>query len=462
METITMRGKEATRPGILKALSAERITNQQAADALALSVRQVQRLARRYEDEGAAGRVHRGRGQPSPRRLADPVRAQILRLMATVYAGFNDVHLTEKLCEVDGLAISRATVRRLRHAAGRPPTRRRRAPAHRRRRTREAAAGSVLQVDGSHHAWLEERGPRLTLLGAIDDATGAILGLHFRPTEDLHGYVTLFQDVFSRHGLPLALYGDCLNVFVRNDRHWSLEEELRGTQDPTALGQMLQELSIAYIAAHSPQAKGRIERLWETLQDRLVSELRLAGIATLEAANAFLPRFIADYNRRFAKPPASATAVWRPAPSTLAQTLSCRYARVVARDSTVRLGDRWVQLPRGPRARSYVGCRVEVRELLDGRVLVPYQGAVLATQAASDPAFTLVPRSRRSRHPERTHRARAPQPPASSPPLAATRRRSPRTSARRQPAGHPWRSPTVAELQQRRRHRRGMTLSLKN
>jgi hypothetical protein len=176
----------------------------------------------------------------------------------------------------------------------------------------------------------------------------------------LHGYVTLFQDVFSRHGLPLALYGDCLNVFVRNDRHWSLEEELRGTQDPTALGQMLQELSIAYIAAHSPQAKGRIERLWETLQDRLVSELRLAGIATLEAANAFLPRFIADYNRRFAKPPASATAVWRPAPSTLAQTLSCRYARVVARDSTVRLGDRWVQLPRGPRARSYVGCRVEV------------------------------------------------------------------------------------------------------
>src|SRR2546427_590060 len=143
----------------------------------------------------------------------------------------------------------------------------------------------------------------MSLHGAIDDATSTGLALHFRPIEDLHGYTTLLAAIATHYGLPLAFYGDRLNVFLRNDPNWTLEEELHGAQRPTHFGQMLQSLGIAFIPAGSPQAKGRIERLWQTLQDRLVSELRLRRVATLETANAFLPTFLADYNRRFARPP---------------------------------------------------------------------------------------------------------------------------------------------------------------
>ena len=272
-----MSRKELPRAGLIKAALAGRITNRQAAAALHLTVRQVQRLKRRFESGGGPALRHRSRGQRSPRRLPAKLGASIAELMTTTYVGFNDVHLTEKLCEVHGLEVCRESVRRIRLALGRPAKRPRRAPGHRRRRLREAASGALIQVDGSPCAWLEARGPRLTLLGAIDDATGAILALGFRPSEDLHGYATLFRQFFVTQGLPVAIYGDRLNVFVRNDRHWTLDEELHGTQHPTHLGRMLQDLGVAYIAAHSPQAKGRIERLWATLQDRLTSELRLRG-----------------------------------------------------------------------------------------------------------------------------------------------------------------------------------------
>ena len=444
-----MSGKEAPRPGILRALCDERITNGEAAVALHLTVRQVQRLKGRYRASGAAGLVHRGRGQPSPQRLADPVRAQIATLMITVYAGFNDAHLTEKLREGHGLAVSRPTVRRIRRALGRPATRRRHARPHRRRRRREAAAGSLVQIDGSPFDWLEGRGPAMTLLGAIDDATSQVLALHFRPTEDLHGYLTLFEQVFTTHGLPLAFYGDRLNVFVRNDRHWTLAEELQGTRHPTHLGRVLQDLGIGYIAAHSPQAKGRVERLWQTLQDRLVSELRLRGISTLADANAFLPACLADFNRRFTVPPAAPTAVWRRPPRTLAQLLSCRYAVRVARDTTVTLGPRWVQLPRAPLGHAYVGRRVEVRELLDGRVLVFSAARLLATQPAPPGDFTLKPRRTPSvdRRPESSQaRPQSPQDrrspldpiPDSPGKFPAGIRPRPRAHPTRPAPDHPW------------------------
>ncbi len=252
--------------------------------------------------------------------------------------------------------------------------------------------GTLVQLDGSPFDWLEGRGPAMTLLGAIDDATGTVLALHFRPTEDLHGYTTLLRQIAQGSGLPLALYGDRLNVFLRNDRHWTLEEELQGTQHPTHFGRMLQDLGIAFIPAGSPQAKGRIERLWRTLQDRLVSELRLRGLASLEAANAFLPEFLADFNRRFAHAPTNPTAAWRRPPRDLVPLLSCRYERVVARDNTVRLGARWLQIPSGPHGRSYAGCRIELRECLDGRLLAFHQGVRVAQQAAPGVDFLLVPR----------------------------------------------------------------------
>jgi transposase len=423
METFTMSRKELPRPGLLKAARAGKITNREGAAALHLSIRQFQRLKRRYEAAGAPAVRHRGRGQPSPRRFGPALREQIATLLQTRYAGFNDTHLTEKLRELHQLSVSRESVRRLRLALGVPAVHRRRPPKHRSRRAREAALGQLLQIDGSPFAWLEARGPEMTLLGAIDDASSQVLALHFRPHEDLHGYATVFHQVFTASGLPVALYGDGINVLVRNDSHWSLEEELQGAQHPTHLGRVLQDLGIGYVQARSPQAKGRIERLWGTLQDRLVSELRLRGLATAEAANAFLPAFLADFNARFAQPPQAATPVWRRPPRDLDRLLSCRYQRRVARDNTVRLGPRWIQLPPGPGGRSYAGRRVEVRELLDGRLLVFADGALLASHPSPGPDFVLKPRRAPNADRLRPHRPRPQNAATDSPQDQRSRRR---------------------------------------
>ena len=329
-----MSRKELPRPGLLAAALAGRITNREGATALHMTPRQFQRLKQRFRVGGALAVRHQGRGRPSHRRLPATVCAQIQALLQDRYAGFNDTHLTEKLCEHHGLPVSRESVRRLRRALGRPAVHRRRPAQHRARRPREPAAGQLLQLDGSAFDWLEGRGPAMTLLGAIDDATSTVVALHFRPTEDLHGYATLLHQVFTTVGLPVALYGDGVNILVRTDRHWSLAEQLAGTQAPTHLGRVLQDLGIGYVQARSPQGKGRVERLWGTLQDRLVSELRLRTVRTRAAANAFLPEFLADFNRRFARPPAQPQAVWRRPPRDLALVLSCRYTRQVARAPT--------------------------------------------------------------------------------------------------------------------------------
>ena len=301
-----MSRKEVPRAGLLKLVLDGTATNAQGAASLRLSARHVQRLKARLRAEGPAGLPHRSRGRPSPRRLPKTVTAQIDALLQTRYKDFNDCHATEKLREVEGLRISRELVRRRRRALGLPAKHRRRARVHRHRRTPEARMGQLVQVDASPFAWLGARGPAMTLHGAIDDATNTVLALHFRPTEDLHGYAVVFQQLFTQYGVPLAFYGDRINILVRNDPHWSLEEQLRGAQDPTHLGRILHDLGIGYIAAGSPEAKGRVERLWRTLQDRLTSELRLRHITTPEAANAFLPEFLRDFNARFTRTPAEA------------------------------------------------------------------------------------------------------------------------------------------------------------
>jgi transposase len=400
-ETVTMSRKEARRPGPVQAAVAGKITTAEGAHTLDVSRRQFRRLKARYRAEGGRGLVHRRRGQPSPRRLDVEIRDRVAELVRTTYRDFNDCHCTETHREVEGLPVSRSTVRRLRRALGLPPKRRRRPPQHRARRPRRARVGALVLVDGSEFDWLGT-GTRVLLLGAIDDATSTVVALHFRPAEDLHGYLTLLGRLAAQDGLPVTLYGDRLGVFVRNDDHWSLEEELQGAQHPTHFGQVLRDLGIGYIAAHSPQAKGRIERLWETLQDRLVAELRLRGIQTVDAAEAYLPTYLAAHNRRFAQPPAEAIPVWQRPPRDLADRLSCRYTRRVARDNTVRLGPRLVQIPRGPHGRSYAGCRVEVRECLDGRLLVDYHSTRLVDQPAPAPDFVLVPRRRQRRRASRT------------------------------------------------------------
>jgi transposase len=452
METFTMSRKEVPRAGLVRAALEGKITNAEGARALGLSVRQFKRLKARLKADGVRGLLHRGRGRPSPRRLAPRLAEQIVTLMTTTYDGFNDAHLTEKLQSQHSLPVSRATVRRLRVALGRPARRRRRAPKHRSRRPRVPAVGQLVQLDASTFDWFEARGPRATLHGAIDDASSRPLALWFQPHEDLHGYLAVLEQTGRRFGMPVTLYGDRLNVFVRNDRHWSLEEELAGQRDPTHFGRVLAALGIGFIAAHSPQAKGRIERLWATLQDRLVSELRLRGITTIDAANAFLPEFLEDFGRRFSQPAAHPAPAWRPAPRDLDRVLSCRYVRTVARDNTVSVPGRWIQIPPGPGQRSYAGCRVELRELLDGRLLVFYQGMLLAAQPAPAGAFVLKPRA----HPahDRQRRRRAAELPRPDVAAAATvaAPRAPATRQRRRslPApSHPWRT----TFSRRQRHR---------
>ena len=436
-----MSRKEVPRAGLLKALLAGKATNAQGAVALRLSIRQVQRLRVRFQAEGVQGLLHRSRGRPAPRRLAAPVIAQIDALLQTRYQAFNDCHATEKLREVEGLRVSRESVRQRRRALGLPAKHRRRPQQHRHRRPPEARRGQMVQVDGSPFAWLEGRGPEMTLHGAIDDATSTVLALHFRPAEDLHGYAVVFQQLFTQYGLPLAVYGDRINILVRNDAHWSLAEQLRGAQDPTHLGRVLADLGVGYLAAGSPEAKGRIERLWRTLQDRLTSELRRRHLSTPEGANAFLPEFLADLNPRFTRDPADAAPAWRPAPRDLPLVLSCRYTRQVARDNTVRLGPRWIQLPPGPHHRSYAGGRVELRELLDGRLVVLHEGTALATQAAP-PAFVLKPRSAPGAEIAAPHRAQEPRSPTKPRSTYPPTRGSERPAAR-----HPWRRAITRKAQ---------------
>ncbi len=441
-----MGRRDARRLGVVQAAVQGKLSNGEGAQALGLSVRQFKRLRRQVRERGAAGVVHGNRGRPSPRRISAALREKVVELL-TGAVKLNDHHIADLLGE-DGWPLSAATVRRVRGALKLPPKRRRRPPQHRRRRERVARRGALVLIDGSPFRWFDEQGPPCSLLGAIDDATGELLALTFRPTEDLHGYVVLLRELATHHGLPVALYGDRSGILVRNDAHWTLEEELAGRQTPPQFGRMLEELGVRFIAATSPQAKGRIERLWGTLQDRLAAELRLRGLRTLEAATAYLPGFIRRHNRRCARRPRESVTAFRPAPRDLDRILACRYARMVARDNTVSIPGRWVQVPPGPRRRSWHRARVEVRELLDGRLLIlhPTHGRI-AEQPAPGPDFILE-----SRVAERARRARAkagprePRPdPQCTAPGPSTPARRPAvgtlTHTRRPPQGHPWRRP---------------------
>jgi len=435
-----MSEKEAPRAGLVRTARDGKITNAEGASALGISVRQFRRLRAAYRDEGARGLVHGNRGQPSPRRLPVEERERIVALMVGKYLGFNDCHLTEKLRTVEKLTLSRELVRRLRLEAKLPAKHRRRAPKHRRRRERAARMGALVLIDGSRHDWLEGRGPVFTLVGAIDDATSRILALAIREEEDLHGYMAMLGQVLSQHGRPGAFYGDRFGALVRTDDHWTVEEQLAGEQHATQFGRLLAELGIAFIAAHSPQAKGRVERLWATLQDRLISELRLLGLTTLEQVAAYLPTFIAEHNAKFGVAAREGESAWRPAPPHVEHLLACRYTRKVARDNTASLPGRWIQLPPRAHGRSWQGCTVEVRECLDGSALVRHRGEIVARQAPLATPFTLVNRDgghARRRCPENFTPV---PPPAVAPPAkrAPRNRRGQLTNARTPAPEHPW------------------------
>jgi len=384
-----MSVKEQQRAKVLTRFLVGEVSAVEAGLLLDLSERQVWRLRARLVRDGPAGLVHGNRGRPSPGRIPDELRARVVELARTTYDGANDSHLAELLAEEQGLQLSRQSVQRILRAAGQRSLRPRRRPRHRSRRDRMPQAGLLVQADGSRHDWLEDRGPRLTLVGLVDDATGALVAATFRLQEDTTGYLVCLRDMVRRYGVPAALYRDRHTLFEASRAPLTLEEQLVDTRTPTQLGRALAELGITSIAAQSPQAKGRIERAWGTLQDRLVFELRRAGVTDVDGANGVLARFIPRFNRRFSVPAANPEPAWRPIPAGLRLDHVCsfRFRRVVANDHTIRAGATILQLPPGPGRRGYAGRRVELQLRLDGRLVVwDGERELVSVPAPADPA----------------------------------------------------------------------------
>ena len=416
-ETITLNTQEQKRAMVLNQIQAGQLSVAQAAGVLDLSARHVRRILAAYEKEGPAVLAHGNRGRKPAHRSSEAVRAQVLDLARTKYQGCNQQHLRDLLPEREDITLSRSSVRRIMEQAGLAAPRQHKRPIHRRRRQRYPQEGMLLQIDGSRHAWLQERGPWLTLLAAIDDATGKVAAAVFREQEDAAGYFLLVRQLVECAGRPLAFYHDRHGIFAPTGvatEADSIPEQLVGKQNPSQFGRLLEELAITSIAARPPQAKGRVERLFGTLQDRLVIELRLADARTLEQAQQVVAAYLPRFNAQFAVPAAPPGSAYRPLPEpSQAEAIFCfKYLRTVGADHVVSFA--------GQR-RSYAHAEVEVHERLDGSLAIYYAGRCLSTTPA--PAEAPLVRARTG--PRVTTRPAAPTPP------------KPR-------ADHPWRKPVIA------------------
>jgi transposase InsO family protein len=362
--------REIQRMHVVRLTIEGRETVGRGAKLLGISPRQMKRLRRKMKERGVEGLVHANRGKAPWNKTVSEKIKQVVELARGRYQGLNDSHLTEKLREKEKIALSRPTVRTILRQVGIRAVRTRGVKRHYKRRERRAQEGALLLWDGSPHYWFGKQAGQCNLTAVIDDATGALLHGVFTLEEDAQSYLLCLRAILLEKGIPLGLYMDRHGIFRRNDDHWSLAEQLAGEQTPTQVGQALRELGIEAIFALSPQAKGRVERLFNTLQDRLVQELRLAGIRTPQQATDFVNGpFKADFNARFAKPPRERQAAWRPLPKGVDVDRICsfRYQATVGNDNAVRLGGIILDIAPGPRHRGYAKTRVEVRHLLDGR-----------------------------------------------------------------------------------------------
>ena len=385
MRGLTLTTKEQSRIQVLNGVIEGKVTVVQSAKLMGVSERHAWRLLAAYREEGVAAVAHGNRGRKPSTTTCPSIQQRVMELAKGPYAGLNHTHLTEMLAEREGVALSRSTVRRMLLAGGVPSPHRRRAPKRYRRRERYPQEGMLLQIDGSRHDWLEGRGPYLTLVGAADDATGTVPFALFRRQEDAQGYMLMLRETIEHHGVPLALYSDRHGIFQRSPKEpESLAEQLRGRRDPTQFARALEELDIGLILAHTPQAKGRIERVWGTFQDRLVSELRLAGATTIDQANNVLWDFLPRFNRQFGVPAAEPGSAYRQPPDGLCldAVLCFKYIRTVANDNTVRFNGHTLQLMSNEHRASYARATVEVQERLDGTIVVVHQGRTLATEPA--------------------------------------------------------------------------------
>ncbi len=378
-EKIFMSQRQLQRFKVMSLVEAGKITLTEAAEKIGKSYRQTKRIRKRVQEKGVRGLIHGNTGKPSNHRMKEEIKTKVLQLSRKVYGEFNDQHFTEKLAE-EGIEISRETVRKMRRTAGIGPKRKRRGQKHRKRRERRAQEGWMVLWDGSPHPWFGPDLPPCCLMAAMDDATGAILAARFFVFEGTEGYLWLLRQIVTEYGIPISIYQDRHGSLKRNDDHWTLEEELAGRQEPTQVGQALRALGIQPIFALSAQAKGRIERLFGTLQDRLGAELSLAKVTTPQQANALLPAFITRFNHRFGIAPRQSEKAWRPISQTLDvdRAISFHYPTKVGLDNSIRLGELLLDIPPGPLGRSYAKARVEVRQLLNGSWKVYYQDRLIA------------------------------------------------------------------------------------
>ena len=329
--------------------------------------------------------VHGNRGRRPHNAVPEAAAAAVVRLASNGYSGANHTHFTELLREREGIDLSRPTLRRILVKAGIGSPRSRRSQQHRFRRRRMPQEGMLVQIDGSHHPWLEDRGPKLTLLIAVDDATGTVAQAAFRTSEDTRGYLVLLEGLVRQWGIPLALYSDRHSAFKYNARQKPVPVET------TQFARVMRELGMQQIFALSPQAKGRVERMLETFQDRLVTELRLVGASTIDQAHEVLQEFLPQFNDRFAVVAEQPETAYRPVPDemSLTETICIKDTRKVARDNTVKYQWRVLQLLPGAERPSYAGLRVEVLERADRELLIRYHGEAVDFQEGPPPSSAL-------------------------------------------------------------------------
>ena len=373
MVVVSMSKQEFSRLEVLLRVQSGGLRVTDACALLGLRRRQVFRLLRGLKQDGATSLLSKHRGKPSNHRLPAAVRTLALSLVRERYADFGPTLAAEKLVAHHGCTISRETLRGWMIADGLWIDRRHRLPSPHQPRRRRECVGELVQIDGSEHAWFEDRGAMCTLLAFVDDATSWLMQLRFVTSESAFDYFRATRAYLEQHGKPVAFYSDKHGIFRVNSKDAVSGDGI------TQFGRALLELNIDIICANSPQAKGRVERAFGTLQDRLVKELRLAGISTIAAANAWLPGFITDHNARFGRDPASAKDLHRPlAPAdNLDEILAWREERTVTHNLTLHYDRMMLLLDPTPLARSLVRKKVEVVNYPDGRFAIQFNGTTL-------------------------------------------------------------------------------------
>jgi len=368
-----MSTKEINRLEILERVKTRQMTQRVAAEILKLSTRQVKRLVKAYREQGAVGLVSKRRGKPSNNQITQELKQKVVDALYRTYADFGPALAQEKLAEREGLKISVSSLCKIMIEEGVWKSKKVKQLKIHQLRERRACFGELVQIDGSPHDWFEGRSPNCTLLAFIDDATGALLQLRFVKSESFFSYAQAAEEYFLHYGKPVAFYSDKSSIFKVNQASNSKTPAL------TQFSRAMLELDIELICAESPQAKGRVERLFETLQDRLPKELRLAGINDPELANAYLPTIIQNFNKRFAVKPRSTVNAHRPLAATdhLAKILTWQEDRILSRNLTLQYRHTLYQIISNRPSYALRNAPVKVCEDASGQVSILYKDSPL-------------------------------------------------------------------------------------